>query len=117
MVSEVRGTWRTAERVPGSAILNKGGSAFLYSVSCAAAGKCSAGGWYRGGSGHDQVFVVSEVNGTWGTAEEVPGSASLNKGGFAQMYSMSCATAATCSAGGVYFDGSDHGQAFVVNKG
>jgi len=29
-------------------------------VSCAAAGSCAAGGFYRDGSGHLQAFVVSK---------------------------------------------------------
>ncbi len=54
--------------------------------------------------------------GTWGQAEEVPGTAALNKAGGAQVNSVSCAPAGNCSAGGYYTDGSDHGQAFVVSQ-
>ncbi len=50
-------------------------------MSCAAAGNCSAGGHYTDSSGHFQAFVVSQVNGTWHTAIEVPGTAALNQGG------------------------------------
>ena len=39
--------------------LNTGGNAWTYSVSCAAAGGCSAGGYYTDNSGHAQAFVVS----------------------------------------------------------
>jgi hypothetical protein len=35
-------------------------------------------------SGHGQASVVDEVNGTWGKAKEVPGTAALNQGGVAQ---------------------------------
>ena len=52
-------------------------------MSCASAGNCSAGGYYTDSSGHLQAFVVSEVNGTWGTPMEVPGTAALNQGGYA----------------------------------
>jgi hypothetical protein len=54
------GRWRTAVEVPGTAALNTGGGAAINSVSCAAAGSCSAGGSYRDGSGHFQAFVVSQ---------------------------------------------------------
>ena len=74
------GTWGRAEEVPGTAALNKGGSAFISSVSCASKANCSAGGDYVDASSNDQVFVVGEVKGTWGRAEEVPGTAALNKG-------------------------------------
>src|SRR5262245_50856686 len=55
------GTWGTAKKVPGSATLNTGGSAAINSVSCASAGNCSAGGFYKDSSGHQQAFVVSQT--------------------------------------------------------
>ena len=58
--------------------------------------------------------MVNEVNGTWGTAIEVPGTAALNTGGQAAVTAVSCAPAGTCSAGGVY-TGSGQ-QAFVVSE-
>jgi uncharacterized protein YunC (DUF1805 family) len=116
VVSEVNGTWRTAIEVPATATLSQGKGAWLDSVSCASAGNCSAGGWYNVGSGHQQAFVVNEVNGTWRTAIQVPGTASLNQGGNAQVVSVSCALAGNCSAGGGYTDSSGHRQAFVVRE-
>jgi len=116
VVSERNGAWRTAIEVPGSATLNKGGESEVRSVSCASAGNCAAGGYYADGSHNLQAFVVSERNGAWRTAIEVPGSATLNKGGWAQVWSASCATAGNCTAGGVYADGHGHGQAFVVSE-
>src|SRR5215469_3818735 len=95
-------TWGKAEEVPGTATLNKGGSAAIYSVSCASAGNCSAGGEYASNSKHLQAFVVSQVKGTWGKAVEVPGTATLNTGSIAQVNSVSCASAGNCSAGGEY---------------
>jgi hypothetical protein len=57
------GTWGTATEVPGTAALNKGGNAEINSVSCGAAGECSAGGFYQGSATSyfsDQAFVVSQ---------------------------------------------------------
>ena len=116
VVSETGGVWGTAEEVPGTAALNQGGGAEITSLSCAAAGTCSAGGAYTDSSGHSQAFVVDETGGVWGTAEEVPGTAALNQGGFAQLKSVSCGSAGTCSAGGSYSDSFGHDQAFVVNR-
>jgi len=116
VVSETNGTWGTAEQVPGTAALNQGGNAVPVSVSCARPGTCAVGGFYKDGSGHYQAFVVSKVNGTWGTAEEIPGTAALNQGGHAFTNSVSCARAGTCAAGGFYFDGAGHRQAFVVTQ-
>jgi hypothetical protein len=116
VVSEVRGTWQQAEEVPGTAVLNQGGLASINSVSCASAGDCSAGGSYTDGADHGQALVVSQVNGTWQQAEEVPGTAALNQDGGASIYSVSCASAGDCSAGGSYTDVADHGQALVVSQ-
>ena len=116
VVSETSGIWRTATEVPGTSALNAGGNAEVTSVSCASAGNCAAGGEYRNSSGQLQAFVASEVNGIWRSAEEVPGTAALNAGGFALTASVSCASAGNCSAGGEYTDGSQTGQAFVVNE-
>src|SRR6266568_2930940 len=93
------GTWGTAIEVPGLASLNQGGQAEVRSVSCGAAGNCAAAGGYLDGSGHTQAFVVSEANGTWGKAIEVPGSAALNAGGDASVDSVSCASVGNCAAG------------------
>jgi hypothetical protein len=105
VVGETGGTWGTAIEVPGTAALNEGGDALISSVSCATAGNCSAGGQYTDASGDWQALVVSEEGGIWGTAEEAPGTATLNPPGhYAAINSVSCATAGNCSAGG-YADG------------
>jgi len=116
VVNETNGKWGNAAEVPNSATLNAGGNAGINSMSCASAGYCSAGGYYYDGSSHHQAFVVSETKGTWGNAAEVPNSATLNAGGSAATSSMSCATAGNCSAGGSYYDGSSHFEAFVANE-
>jgi D-alanine-D-alanine ligase-like ATP-grasp enzyme len=121
VASQVHGTWGRAREVPGTAALNQGGGAVINSVSCASAGDCSAGGVYRDRSRRAQAFVVTQVHGTWGKAEEVPGAAALNQGGYAggpgaQVTSVSCAAAGNCSAGGTYTDSSGHSQGFVVNQ-
>src|SRR5260370_1408529 len=110
------GTWRAALEVPGTATLNKGGNAAVQSVSCASAGNCAAGGAFSAASGHNQAFVASETNGTWHAAIEVPGTAALNKGGFATVSSVSCASAGNCLAGGSYFAAEADIQAFVASE-
>jgi IPT/TIG domain len=96
--------------------LNVGVLAQATSVSCASAGNCGAGGYYEDSSDHSQAFVVNETNGTWGEAEEVPGTATLNAGGEASISSVSCASAGNCAAGGYYTDSSGDEQAFVVDS-
>jgi hypothetical protein len=116
VVREKNYAWGRATEMPGTAALNKGAGAFTTSLSCGSAGNCSAGGYYRDTVGRFQAFVVTEKAGAWGHAIEVPGTAALNKGGFDEISSVSCATAGNCAAGGTYTDASDRGQAFVVNE-
>jgi hypothetical protein len=116
VVREKNGSWGNAIEVPGLAALNVGGNADVESVSCGQARYCAAGGTYRDGSGHQQAFVVSDINGAWGTAIEVPGSAALNTGGSAQVTSVSCASARYCAAGGYYLTSSGDDEAFVVSR-
>jgi len=114
--SESNGRWRQAVEVPGLTALSKGGPGQVIKVSCASAGSCAAGGFYRYGSSHHQGFVVSESNGRWRQAIEVPGLAALNKGGDAEVISVSCASRGSCAAVGFYTDGSGHQQGFVVSR-
>jgi hypothetical protein len=114
VVSEVDGTWGTAVEVPGTASLNTSGAANFYSVSCASAGNCSAGGSYF--TGYMHAFIVTEVNGTWHSAAQVPGTSALNRGKTAYVTSVSCGSAGNCSAGGLYRDKSKHLQAFVASE-
>ena len=116
VVSQHKGSWGRAEKVPGLAALNTGGRATIYSVSCASAGSCSAGGYYADASGSTPAFVVSQHNGSWGRARKVPGLAALNAEGFAEIDSVSCASAGSCSAGGFYTDDSGRYQVFVVSQ-
>jgi hypothetical protein len=116
VVSQKNGTWGRAIEVPGLAALNVGGNAGVLSVSCASAGNCAAVGSYQVASNHQQAFVVSENNGWWGKAIEVPGSAALNTGGFAQVVSVSCTPAGYCAAGGDYSVPSGDEEPFVVSR-
>lgn len=113
VVDQVNGVWRTAIEVPGTATLNAGG-AFVAAVSCTSPGNCSAGGDYQYPSGHDQAFVVSEVNGIWGKAIEVPGAAAL--GTQADIRAVSCAAPGRCAAGGDFSKAVVGVQAMVVNE-
>jgi hypothetical protein len=116
VATERNGRWGRAIEVPGSAVLNAGGSAQVLSVSCPSAGNCTAGGYYTDHAHRIQAFVATERNGLWGNAIEVPGSAALNAGGNAQVFSVSCPTAGSCAAGGEYADRSSRFQAFVASE-
>ena len=110
---EKKGAWGRAVEVPGLGALNKGGDAGVRAVSCASAGNCTAAGAYRDRSRHYQGFVVSERNGVWGRAVEVPGLGTLNKDD-AAVFSVSCASAGNCVAGGAYNSSRGDSQGFVA---
>ncbi len=122
--ARLAGSWGTATGVPGLAALNKGGDAFVNSVSCPSAGNCAAGGSYGGsrtGAAHvQQGFVAVQRHGRWGRATAVPGLAALNKdaarGPDAEVSSVSCASPGNCAAGGDYRDRHDHLQGFTVSE-
>jgi hypothetical protein len=116
LVREKNGSWGTAFEVPGLAALNVDGNADIASVSCKTARNCAVGGTYRDGSGHQQAFVVSENNGSWGKAIEVPGSAALNTGGSAQIMSVSCTSAGYCAAVGNAVGSAENEVAFIVSR-
>ncbi len=116
VVTERNGRWGKATGVPGLGVLNAGGDAGVFSVSCASAGNCAAGGRYTASQHRWQGFVVTERNGRWGKATEVPGLGALNAGGFAELDEVSCASAGNCAAGGSYQDAPDEDQGFVVSE-
>lgn len=116
VVSEVGGVWGDAIEVPGTAALNTGGQSWVDSVSCGAAGACEAGGYYYDDSDHEEGFLVTFKDGEWGDAVGVPGLASMNAGGRAEVDSISCSAAGACAAGGSYEDGSGHLEVFVVRE-
>jgi hypothetical protein len=115
VVSESHGRWGAAEEAPGTGAMNVGGNSAVTSLSCRSPGNCSAGGFYASKRFHTQAFVIDETHGMWGSAEEVPGTAALNKAN-AQVDQVSCASPGNCGAAGSYTDASDSQQVFVVNE-
>ena len=112
VVAENKGVWGRAADVG----LVGGRIAGANSVSCASAGNCAAGGFYSDSSGGvTQGWVAVERDGRWGNGSEVPGLGALNEGGGAAVYSVSCAPAGTCAAGGYYTDRRGHSQGSVVS--
>ena len=111
-VEERAGHWGHRRSVPGLRTLRHIDSE-ISAVACPSAGNCAVGGNYDDASGL-QVFVAGERNGTWGTATGVPGLGALNKGGEADVNSVSCGSPGDCAAGGHYTDRSRHRQGFVA---
>jgi hypothetical protein len=112
VASEVNGTWQSAIALPEIASAGPGG--FVDSLSCRSAGNCVAVGTYGDGTQHVEAFVKAQVNGTWQAAVEMPGTAALNTGGFANVGSVSCRATGNCVAVGTYGDSAGRQQAFVT---
>jgi hypothetical protein len=112
---EQHGRWGRAIEVPGLAALSTGGYSEIDSVSCGSAGNCAVGGDYSDRRGQ-QGFVAVRRHGRWATAIPVPGLEALNKGGLADVNSVSCAPAGSCAAGGDYWDSRHNSRGFVVSR-
>ncbi len=100
-------TWSAPARIPGLAVLNTGRITGTPSISCPTAGNCAVAGTYTQSApgfvgGFGQGFVADERNGSWGTAQPIPGLAALNVGGEAEVWGISCSGAGECVAWGNY---------------
>jgi hypothetical protein len=116
VVNETGGTWGPSAAIPGFTRINKG-LAQTQQISCPSAGNCTAVGYYATAQADYQGFIVSETGGTWGSAQQVPGIASLTNGkGSSWLLSVSCASAGNCSAVGTYNIGTTSGHAYVVDE-
>ena len=118
VVNETGGTWGNAEEVPGAAALSTANNVFVTSVSCPSAGNCAATGIFDTATENEQgngVFVASETDGTWGSAEPVSGLTNSSTSESAWVTEVSCAAAGNCSAGGQYYNGIGE-VAFIVSE-
>ena len=98
--AEADGQWTAAAPVPGLAALDVGKLAELDDIACASGGNCAAGGSYTAAGGAVQAWIASEVNGSWQPATEVPGTAAMNRGGYASIEYVACPAAGACVAVG-----------------
>jgi hypothetical protein len=123
VASETGGAWGDAQEVPGLAALGAV-DVSINSLSCPAAGDCTAGGGYQhqgqNGEYPPEAFVADESGGTWGNAQEVPGTAALNSAGHAFTVSVSCPSAGNCAAiGNIWIESAGNtvsSAVFVANE-
>jgi hypothetical protein len=107
--AEKNGTWQPLVILSG---LGPEGS--LYTVSCASAGNCSAGG-AGGTSSAFHPIVLTERNGTWGKPTGLPGMALLDTGHGSYAAAISCVSPGNCAATGTYTSNSG-GYVFVAGQ-
>ena len=115
LLTQTGGTWAATEAVPPA---NAGSDplAGLTSVSCASAGNCTAVGSYSDSSGTHQGMLLTKTAGTWaaGTEATLPAGAAFNP--FANLISVSCASAGNCTAVGTYTDSSRSTQGVMLTQ-
>jgi hypothetical protein len=109
-------SWGNAMEISGIPTHNYLFGSNLFSVSCASAGNCSAGGNYALNAKRSQAFVVNETNGVWGKAEMVPGFTPRDASENTQVYVVSCPSAGNCSAGGTYAVRNNITVVFVMSE-
>ena len=101
VVDENDGVWGHAQPLRGTLVYP---SIFMMmQISCAAPGNCGliVSSDFNRPRAPSVAFVVSEVRGTWGNPEPVPGL----KNGYAEMGGLSCPAPGDCAADGEYGHG------------
>ncbi len=107
IATEKNGVWGQAIPVPGLAAMNVGGQAGIGWMSCRSAGNCTAAGTFfptPQPDGDVEVFVISERNGTWRQAQQVPGLAAIDNGD-SRVSALTCVSPGNCVLAGTYVAG------------
>jgi len=115
-VGEQDGRWQAAVEIPGTAHLSSVGSVDVDSLSCPAAGDCTALGSYTDPDGGAGKFAVSSAHGRWGRVAPLPGLAAPNLKGYVALAPVSCGSPGNCSAGGGFQKVPGKFEAFVVTQ-
>lgn len=117
LLAQTGGTWSAGVEAPlpaGAATTSQ--SVNLPSVSCVAAGNCTAVGSYVDGAGHSQALLLTEISGAWaqGIVAPLPADAAPNPN--ASLSSVSCAAAGNCTAVGRYTNGSGNSIPLLLTE-
>jgi Bacterial Ig-like domain (group 3) len=109
-MDQTAGTWGQPQPVAGLDSLGTGTatqvSSDLWSLSCAAPGDCTAGGYYLTlgqGANSEVPFTVTESGHTWGQAQAIPGLAALGTGSaqLGVVSGVACPAAGDCTVAGI----------------
>ena len=104
LLTETSGSWATAVEatLPANATATTAQNVIVSSVSCASAGNCTAVGRYDTSS-TQQGLLLTETSGSWATGVEATLPANAASNAIVSLSSVSCASAANCTAVGRYF--------------
>ena len=106
VASQTDGVWQAPVEISmpsGDAGVSYDG---ITSVSCASPGNCAAVGYDTEAveeTGYVDTYgalVIDEVDGVWGSPEQIPGTDALNQGNYARASSVSCAAPGDCAVTG-----------------
>jgi hypothetical protein len=86
------------------------------SVSCPAAGDCTAVGSFTDGSGNQQGLLLAESGGIWGAPAEADLPANAGPAPDVDLASVSCSSPGNCSAVGDYTDDSGQVRGLLLNE-
>ena len=115
VADRVAGTWTGAQ----TPVLAGADDSGLGVVSCPSDGNCSAiGRFHIPGDpvdGHDSLFVLERIGGSWTTPVPLPGLDAVNTGNNAWIESLTCAAPGSCAATGNFSDATGR-VPFVVNS-
>jgi len=117
-VSSSGGVWGTAAPVVfASGVQNTSPNAKLGTISCTSVGNCTAGGWFKNATGAFEAFTVSSSGGVWGTAVPLVFAAGVqNTTPDAKLYTLSCASAGSCTGVGEFKNAAGGNEAFTVSS-
>jgi hypothetical protein len=86
------------------------------SVSCGAAGGCSAVGYYFDSSNHFHAVQLDQSAGTWASGTDAALPANANSRLIGDLRSVSCPSSGNCDAVGNYFDSSGLFQGLLLSE-
>ena len=89
----------------------------LDSAACASGTKCIAIGTYLDSSGQEQSLILTGMGSSWtGTEAPLPADAITNDSNAAnRLTSVTCPSASTCIAVGIYTDSSSEAQPWIIS--
>ena len=112
------GVWgQAAPAVFANGVQNSTPNGYLYSVSCASAGNCTAVGYFNNAAGNKEAFSMTSTGGAWGQAvPAVFANGVQNSVPNDFLNWVSCASAGYCTAAGRYKDVNGNTQAFTMTS-
>jgi hypothetical protein len=113
VANEVSGRWESSVLFPGVSLAGQTSST-LNAVACGSRGDCSAGGSYTDNLGNTHPFLVDETSGAWQRPAVIKGATRPALNQYAQIQSISCGSAARCTAFGESLGPASAGLYFFV---